>query len=185
MDKENNSSCSSLSDDDEPTLDLDINVLRQLASNRLNRHCVSTRRLTRGLYNEIHLLQFDAGSDCIARLSRHLTHPEEKFASEIATMKYVAQNTSIKVPEVYDWDFTVHNPIKTPYILMERLPGQHLYRVWDELTVEEKKCVLSQIIDTLLELWTKCQFEEIGCLYMNSVSTVTTFSLVVLYKTHN
>jgi hypothetical protein len=27
---------------------------------------------------------------------------------------------------------------------MERLPGQHLYRVWNELTVEKKKCVLSQ-----------------------------------------
>ncbi|PKC68730.1 hypothetical protein RhiirA1_416619 [Rhizophagus irregularis] len=65
-------------------------------------------------------------------------------------MKYIAQNTSIKVPEVYDWDGTVHNPIKIPYILMERLPGQHLYRVWDELTVEKKKCVLSQIVDTLL-----------------------------------
>lgn len=60
---------------------------------------------------------------------------------------------------------------------MERLPGQHLYRVWDELTVEKKKCVLSQIVDTLLELWMKCQFEEIGCLYMDSVSTVTTFYL--------
>ncbi|RIA91598.1 hypothetical protein C1645_692500 [Glomus cerebriforme] len=173
--KNNNGSSSSLSDDDEPTLDLDINVLQQLASNRLNRHCVRTCRLTRGLYNEIHLLQFDAGPDCIARLSRNLTHPAVKFASEIATMKYVAQNTSIKVPEVYDWDFTVHNPIKIPYILMERLPGQHLYRVWDELTVKEKKCVLSQIVETLLELWTKCQFEEIGCLYMDSVSIITTF----------
>ena len=44
---------------------------------------------------------------------------------------------------------------------MERLPGQHLYRVWDELTFEEKKYVLSQIVDILLELWTKCQFKEI------------------------
>ena len=130
MDNENNENeifSSSSSDDDESTLDLDINVLRQLASNRLNRHCVNTCRLTRGLYNEIYLLQFDDGPDCIARLSRQLTHPEEKFASEVATMKYVAQNTSIKVPEVYDWDCTVHNPIKIPYILMERIPGQHLY----------------------------------------------------------
>jgi len=180
MDNENNESeifRSSSSDDDEPTLDLDTNVLQQLASNRLNRHCIRTHRLTRGLYNEIYLLQFEAGPDCIARLSCDLTHPAAKFASEVATMKYVAQNTSIKVPEVYDWDCTVHNPIKIPYILMERLPGQHLYRVWDELTVEKKKCVLSQIVDILLELWTKCQFEEIGCLYMDFVSTVITFYL--------
>ncbi|RGB42738.1 kinase-like domain-containing protein [Rhizophagus diaphanus] len=174
MDNENNESeifCSSSSDVDEPTLDLDLNALQKLASSRLNRHCVHTRRLTKGLYNEIYLLQFEAGPDCIARLSCDLTHPAAKFASEVATMKYVAQNTSIKVPEVYDWDGTVHNLIKIPYILMERLPGQHLYRVWDELTVEKKKCVLSQIVDTLLELWTKCQFEEIGCLYMDFITS--------------
>ncbi|CAB4474465.1 unnamed protein product [Rhizophagus irregularis] len=113
--------------DDDPALDVDINVLQQYASCRLNRHCICARRLTRGLYNEIYLLQFENGPDCIARLSRELTHPASKFASEVATMKYVTQNTNIKVPAVYDWNGTAQNPIKTPYIFMERLPGQHLY----------------------------------------------------------
>jgi aminoglycoside phosphotransferase (APT) family kinase protein len=171
-----NSNLSNLSDDDEPALDLNINVLQQFVSSRLNRCCVRTRRLTGGLNNEVYLLQFDAGTDCIARLSRDLIHPPEKFISEVATIKYVALNTCIKVPEVYDWDCTVNNPIKRPYILMERLPGQHLYRVWDKLKFEEKTSVLSQIVDTLHELWTKCQFEEIGCLYTDLVSIVTSFS---------
>ncbi|RIA93140.1 kinase-like domain-containing protein [Glomus cerebriforme] len=166
-------------DDDEPALDLDINVLQQLASSRLNRHCIRTRRLTRGLYNEIYLLQFDTGPDCIARLSRDLTHPATKFASEVATIIYVAQNTNIKVPKVYAWNCTVQNPIKIPYIIMERLPGQHLYRIWDDLTFEKKTCVLSQIVDTLLDLWTKCRFEEIGCLYMSydSITPSSTFRI--------
>ncbi|CAB5366220.1 unnamed protein product [Rhizophagus irregularis] len=90
--------------DDDPALDVDINVLHQFASCRLNRHCICAR-------------------------------------SEVATMKYVTQNTNIKVPAVYDWNGTAQNPIKTPYIFMERLPGQHLYKVWDELTIEQKKCV--------------------------------------------
>ncbi len=76
MDNENNESeLSSSSDGDEPTLDLDLNALQQLASSRLDRHCVHTRRLTKGLYNEIYLLQFEAGPDCIARLSCDLTYP--------------------------------------------------------------------------------------------------------------
>ncbi|CAB5114289.1 hypothetical protein RhiirA1_543182 [Rhizophagus irregularis] len=161
-------------DDDEP-LDLDIDVLLQHASCRLNRPCICARKLTRGLYNEIYLLRFETGPDCIARLSRELTHPASKFASEIATMKYVAQNTNIRVPAVYDWNGTAQNPIKNPYIFMERLPGQHLYRVWYELTVEQKKCVLSQIVETLFELWTKCRFEEIGCLYMDEQSLSDSF----------
>ena len=115
MDNENNENeIFSPSSDDESTLDLDLNALQQLASSRLDRHCVHARRLTKGLYNEIYLLQFNAGPDCIARLSCDLTHPAAKFASEVATMKYVAQNTSIKVPEMYDWDSTAHNPIKIP-----------------------------------------------------------------------
>ncbi|RIA89790.1 hypothetical protein C1645_667768, partial [Glomus cerebriforme] len=112
--------------------------LRQLVSSCLDRHCVSTRRLTRGLNNEIHSLQFDNGPDCIARLPRDLIHPATKLASEVTTMKYIAQNTRIKVPEVYGWDCSTNNIIKSPYILMGRLPRQHLYQVWDELTVENK-----------------------------------------------
>ncbi|CAG8641335.1 uncharacterized protein OCT59_013266 [Rhizophagus irregularis] len=155
-------------DSDEPTLDLDFDMLKQLASSRLDRHCVKTCRLTRGFNNEIHLLQFDNGPDCIARLPRDSTHPVAKLACEVATMKYIAQNTKIKVPEVYDWDCTTHNIIKSPYIFMERLSGQHLYRIWDDLSIENKKCVLNQIINILFEIWTKCQFNEIGCLYINN-----------------
>jgi hypothetical protein len=78
-------------------LKLDIDMLKQLVSSRLKRNCVNARRLTGGLYNEIHLLQFeDNGPDCIARLSRDPNHPADKIASEVATMKYVAQNTNIE-----------------------------------------------------------------------------------------
>ncbi|CAB4389159.1 unnamed protein product [Rhizophagus irregularis] len=96
------SSSSSSTSSSDDTLDVDTNALQQLASSCLNRNCVCTRRLTNGYYNEIHLLQFDSGPDCIARLSCDLTHPVKKFESEVATMKYIAQNTNIKVPKVYD-----------------------------------------------------------------------------------
>ncbi|PKC16957.1 hypothetical protein RhiirA5_394016 [Rhizophagus irregularis] len=48
-------------------------------------------------------------------------------------MKYVAQNTSIRVPEVYDWDSEAQNDIKIPYILMEYLPGTQLHKAYDEI----------------------------------------------------
>src|SRR4051794_35135903 len=126
--------------DDESVLDLDVDVLKRMVSSRLKRRCVHTSRLTRGLYNEIHLLKFDDnGPNCIARLSRDPSHPTDKIASEVATMKYVAQNTRIRVPEVYDWDSRAQNAIKIPYILMEFLPGKHLYKIWDTLDAEQKK----------------------------------------------
>ena len=54
--------------------DNEVPALGLAASSRLNRHRVHTRRLTRGLYGEVYLLQFDVGQDCIARLSRNPTH---------------------------------------------------------------------------------------------------------------
>ncbi|RIA92262.1 hypothetical protein C1645_820948 [Glomus cerebriforme] len=155
--------------DDESILDLDVNMLRQLASSCLDRHCVNTHRLTSGLNNEVHLLQFDNGPDCIAQFPLDPIHPVTKLASEVATMKYIAKNTKIKVPEMYDWDCSTNNIIKSPYILMKRLPGQHLYRLWDDLSHENKKSVLKQIANILFELWTDCKFKEIGCLYMDGV----------------
>ena len=159
-DKSEKSCC--YSDNEEP-INLDTYALQQLASHRLNRHCIHTHRLlTGGLHNEFHLLQFETGPDCIAQLSRNLIPSASKIAN---------QNTSIKVPAVYDWDCTSQNPINTLYIFMEWLPEQNLYQVWFKfkLTVEQKKCVLSQIVDILLELM-KCQFEEI---YMDeSVSII-------------
>ncbi|PKC59154.1 hypothetical protein RhiirA1_427168 [Rhizophagus irregularis] len=78
-------------------------------------------------------------------------------------MKYVTQNTNIKVPAVYDWNGTAQNPIKTPYIFMERLPGQHLYIKFGM---------------------------KIGCLYMDeqtSSSATSTFQIgpVVNYLFHS
>ena len=102
MSSHQHNSLESEDSDDEPKLNLDSNMLRQLASSRLNKNCVSTCRLARGHNNEIHLLQFENGPDCIARLPRDPSHPTAKLASEVATMKYIAQNTRIKVPEVYD-----------------------------------------------------------------------------------
>src|SRR4051812_6887091 len=81
--------------DDEPTLNLDFNVLQQLVSSRLERHCVRTCRLTKGSNNEIHFLQFDNGPEFIARLPRDSTHSAAKLAFEVAIMKYI----SFKIPK--------------------------------------------------------------------------------------
>ena len=68
----------------ESALDLDVDMLKHMVSSRLKRRCVNSCKLTRGLYNEIHLLQFDDnGPDCIAQLARDPNHPAEKIVSEV------------------------------------------------------------------------------------------------------
>ncbi|KAL4889381.1 hypothetical protein BDV59DRAFT_205367 [Aspergillus ambiguus] len=46
---------------------------------------------------------------------------------------------------------------------MERLPGQHLYRIWDGLLLDHKKAVLDQIAAVLNQM-AMLKFDEIGSL---------------------
>jgi Ser/Thr protein kinase RdoA (MazF antagonist) len=173
-----------LSDDDEYDSDepvplvLDLNELSRRASIAVSRTCTHVRKLTKGRFHEIFLLFFNSdnsspvgatGGDiletewsCIARVSRE---PEkvEKLISEVETMQYVGSQTSIPVPEVYAYDFEVKNNVGAQFILMERMPGRHLYQIWDKLKLDHKKTVLSNIANILAEL-SKLKFDKIGCL---------------------
>jgi aminoglycoside phosphotransferase (APT) family kinase protein len=72
--------------------------------------------------------------------------------SDVKTMQYVRSQTSIPVPEIYAYDFELDNAVGAQFMLMERLPGQHLYRLWDKLTLNQKKAVLSDIARVLVQL---------------------------------
>lgn len=52
------------------------------------------------------------------------------LASEVFTMKYIRQNTSMPVPEIYGHDSTANNSIRCPYILMERIEASPCHRGW-------------------------------------------------------
>jgi hypothetical protein len=58
---------------------------------------------------------------------------------------------------------------------MERLPGQHLYKIWDTLSLEHKMAVVAQIADMIAEL-ASVRFDEIGCLTPNGdIGPLVTF----------
>lgn len=169
-------------DSDEPApLVLDFKELTRRASIAVSRTCTRWRKLTTGRYHEIFVLFFRPDDDshdetedgdlferewsCIARVSRE---PEnvEKLMSELETMQYVRSRTSIPVPEIYGYDFGLDNNVGAQFVLMERLPGHHLYRLWDKLTLNHKKVVLSDIAQVLVEL-SQLKFNRIGCLGSN------------------
>ena len=51
----------------------------------------------------------------------HTAQQEREMQSEVATMAYVRQNTSVPVPEVFSYDCTTDNAVGAPYMLMERI----------------------------------------------------------------
>lgn len=169
-----------------PELKLDLQELKDCASTVASATCTKARRITRGAYHDIFLLEFDTGSEtlveiegarhsCIARLTRR----EESLAkatSELATMQHVRDNTSIPVPKIFYRDLRPNNPVGAPFVLMQRLPGQDLYSLWDDLPFDHKKDVLTQIASVLTQL-AALRFDKIGSLQNNGLGPLVHSSL--------
>ncbi|KAI4287458.1 MAG: hypothetical protein L6R35_003281 [Caloplaca aegaea] len=52
------------------------------------------------------------------------------LTSEVMTMKLIYNNSSIPVPRVYGFNATTDNPVRCPYILMDRIDGINLFHGW-------------------------------------------------------
>jgi aminoglycoside phosphotransferase len=85
-----------------------------------------------------------------APISKHLIVKSGQFThlTEAATMEFVAANTSIPVPRVY-CSF-VHN--NEAYIVMERMPGESIGKVWSTLSASDRESILAQLRAMLQEL---------------------------------
>ncbi|KAH7316853.1 kinase-like domain-containing protein [Stachybotrys elegans] len=159
--------------DEPPELHLNLDKLIRRATKILNTPCKRARRLTRGARHEIFVLEFEethtlfaslarAGYSCIARFARVKGHTV-KERSETATIRYLKQQTSIPVPEIYYEDLDPDNDVGAAFVLMERLPGRHLYKIWDGLSLDHKKVVLSEIAPVVCQFGA-LRFDKIGCL---------------------
>ncbi|KAL2671330.1 hypothetical protein Neosp_013912 [[Neocosmospora] mangrovei] len=165
-----------------PKLKLNLESLKDVASKVLQAPCISARPMTRGSSHEIFILEFQESSDtshrslvrsgysCIARFAR-VRGTSAKEESEIATIRYVKQHTSIPVPEVYYQDLDPDNDIGAAFVLMEKLPGRHLYKIWDGLSLNHKKAALSQIASIIVK-FSSLRFNKIGCLTENGIGPI-------------
>lgn len=57
---------------------------------------------------------------------------------EVAMFRYVAQHTSLPVPEVLRFDLTKDNPIGHFYSIQQRIPGSNLCELWKTLNHQQK-----------------------------------------------
>ncbi|KAI8654739.1 hypothetical protein NCS57_01221000 [Fusarium keratoplasticum] len=165
--------------DEPPKLQLNIDSLKDVASKVLQAPCICARPMTRGSSHEIFVLEFQesrstsyrslvrSGYSCIARFAR-VRGTLAKEESEIATIRYVKQRTSIPVPEIYYQDLNSDNEIGASFVLMEKLPGRHLYKTWDNLSLDHKKVALSQIASIIVQ-FSSLHFDKIGCLTENGI----------------
>jgi len=144
--------------EDDPELETFVATINQaeliaLASSlRDGRPCKIGDRLEGG-FNVLFHLYFDDGITWLARFPLPDYSPK-RMESEIATMKYIRERTTIPIPDVYAYNFNSDNPIGVPYMLMNKLPGERLCDKWCCLNDELKRKVLGQVVKVLIELST-------------------------------
>ena len=97
------------------------------------------------------------------------TSPVEPFyktASEVATLSYMREHTSVPVPRVIAYNSTAENELGCEWILMERVPGVALTNVWSDIDLETKSRETKVIAEFARQLrGTQQHFAAIGNLY--------------------
>ncbi|KAL2145820.1 hypothetical protein VTI28DRAFT_6117 [Corynascus sepedonium] len=141
--------------DEPPELELDLGKLIDRASDIMKTKCTSAEKLTRGTSHEVFTLRFEEGPSASPYLARAV--------SEIATARYLKRFTRIPVPEIYYYDLHGQDDVGAPFVIMEKMPGCHLNKIWDDLPLEGKKSVLSEIALVVAQL-ASLKFDQIGSL---------------------
>ncbi|KAK3994330.1 phosphotransferase enzyme family-domain-containing protein [Cladorrhinum sp. PSN332] len=65
-------------------------------------------------------------------------YPRHKIRAEVATLRWVRENTSIPVPQVFGFDDSNGNEIGFEWILMELMEGASAHGRWRTMTMEQK-----------------------------------------------
>lgn len=155
---------------------VDLKELKRYATSVLSKTCIDVQHLEAGVSFDVFVLSFSVGRmyagssipsvddewTCIARVCLEY-QDVAKLMSEVETMRYIKEKTSIPVPCVYSYDFDTGNSVGAQFMLIEHLPGLPLYKVWPQLTLDHKKSVISDIASLLAEL-SNLTFDKIGCL---------------------
>lgn len=92
--------------------------------------------------------------------------PHIKTANEVAILSWIAQNTTIPIPELVSYDATANNPIGHEYTLLTHVPGVTLSDVWQSLDEDEICLIIDQLIDMLAQLHAH-EWDAIGGLRIN------------------
>lgn len=127
-----------------------------------------------GLFNKLYTVKGANGPSRIMRVSLPV-YPHHKTRAEVATLRWVRDNTSIPVPEVFAFDDSNDNPIGFEWILMELMEGMPAHTRWRGMTMEQKVALTEQMARFQAELSgfgkTESLFRSIGTLDILRVET--------------
>ncbi|KEZ46250.1 hypothetical protein SAPIO_CDS1147 [Scedosporium apiospermum] len=94
--------------------------------------------------------------------------PKLKLESEMATLQFLRQHTSIPVPRPIRWcsTRTVDNKLGYEWAILEKLPGVELRKVWRKVPWEKKLVLIENLAKFRTQIWdSSLKFSKIGSIY--------------------
>ncbi|PGH05240.1 hypothetical protein AJ79_06851 [Helicocarpus griseus UAMH5409] len=96
-----------------------------------------------------------------------LAFPEEKMRGEIATMKYIAEKTTIPIPRLYGYSVRNDSILGLPFMLVEYIEGKTLFNtVLQDLEHDTREHLYDQLGNVYIQLYQQ-QFPRVGALTLD------------------
>ncbi|KAF2255934.1 kinase-like protein [Trematosphaeria pertusa] len=103
-----------------------------------------------GLFNKLYIVKCTR-CPLIMRVSLPV-YPRHKTRAEVATLRWVRENTKVPVPKVVSFDDSNDNEIGYEWILMELMEGASAHRRWRTMSMEQKIALTKRIATFQVEL---------------------------------
>ncbi|KAI4858978.1 kinase-like protein [Hypoxylon rubiginosum] len=166
-----------------PLLDISEESLIHLATDIRKRCFNKSTSIARyvscaiGSYNIIHFIQLDEHRFVI-RLpitgwgSGKNETAARAMESQVATLRLIARNTTVPVPQVYDFDTTDDNAIGAPYYCMGWIPGKPVLQVWFEhpklMSREQFRLNILKSLSQIMPQLSRFTFNKVGSISSRS-----------------
>lgn len=122
--------------------------------------------LAQGAFNKLYTIK-SAGKEVVARVTLP-ADPIWKTLSEVATLKWVRENTSLPVPEVLAYQADRASAIGFEWIAMTKTPGKPLAERWWDISFPAKEEIVCQLALFCSDTF-RTQVRGIGNLFPDSI----------------
>ncbi|EEQ34651.1 hypothetical protein McanCB56680_003121 [Microsporum canis] len=145
-----------------------MNELAQVAARSVGaKYCTNIEKCADGMFNKAYIFTLDNHKQVVGKVPNpNAGIPHYTTANEVATIDFMRNVLKTPAPEVYAWNSRLDkgNNIGVEYIIMEKLDGIQLGRVWPSLDPADKMKIFLQIFDCQ-RLWSGTKFTSFGSLY--------------------
>ncbi|KAF4266760.1 hypothetical protein KXX33_006653 [Aspergillus fumigatus] len=131
--------------------------------------CVRVEKFPDGMFNKTFLFTMQDGTQVVGKVPNpNAGRAHYTTASDVATMDFVRNELRTLVPKVLAWSSKpADNFVGAEYIIMEKVAGVQLSKVWSKMGIKER-FELVKTISGYQKAWTSMSFTQYGSLYYSS-----------------